>query len=338
MRDIMFKIKQSKEITILVLGIILSLFHQHIFADDKFPSKPINLIVPYAPGGGNDLVARLLSGPLSNELNQPVVVINKTGAGGSIGTAEVANANPDGYNLVLLNSANITYPESERLAGRKPLYELNQIEPLALLSNDPIFIVIRSDLPYKNIGEFFKAAQAKPGAMDYSSSGNLGPIHIQYELLGSVLKTSFTQIQYKGVGPSMLALLSGEVHTTAVNPATLSAQLNSGKVRVLGVTGDLRHPLAPDVPTFKELGILDAGYRLWTGIYTTSGIPPEVLKKLNIAIANAVKTPRFINGMKQANLILDFRESTEFKKFVDEDSKKVIKVFGKLIAPEVNKN
>jgi tripartite-type tricarboxylate transporter receptor subunit TctC len=106
----------------------------------------------------------------------------------------------------------------------------------------------------------------------------------------------------------------------------------------LGVTGDLRHPLAPEVPTFKELGILDAGYRLWTGIYTTSGIPPDVLKKLNIAIANAVKTPRFINGMKQANLILDFRESTEFKKFVDEDSKKVIKVFGKLIAPEVNKN
>jgi len=104
MRDIMFKIKQSKQITILVLGIILSLFHQNSFADDKFPVKPINLIVPYAPGGGNDLVARLLSGPLSNELNQPVVVINKAGAGGSIGTAEVAKAKPDCYNEEILNS------------------------------------------------------------------------------------------------------------------------------------------------------------------------------------------------------------------------------------------
>ena len=336
--DIMFKIRRFKKSSFLALTIILSLYHLSSLADDKFPSRPINLIVPFAPGGGNDLVARLLSGPLSNELNQPVVVINKAGAGGSIGTAEVANANPDGYNLVLLNSANITYPDAEKLAGRKPLYELNQIEPLALLSNDPIFIVIRSDLPYKNMGEFFKAAQAKPGSFDYSSSGNLGPIHIQYELLGSALKTSFTQIQYKGVGPSVLALLSGEVHTTAVNPATLSAQLNSGKIRVLGVTGDQRHFLVPEAPTFKELGILDYGYRLWTGIYTTAGLPADVLKKLNIAIANAVKTSRFVNGMKQANLILEFRESTEFKNFVDEDSKKVIKVFGKLIVPEGSKN
>jgi len=334
----MFKINRFKEISIFTLGMIFSLFHQSSFAQDKFPSKPINLIVPYAPGGSNDLVARLLSGPLSVELNQPVVVINKTGAGGAIGTAELANANPDGYNLVMLNSANITYPEAERLAGRKPLYELNQIEPLALLSNDPIFIVIRSDLPYKNMGEFFKAAQAKPGFFDYSSSGNLGPIHIQYELLGSALKTTFTQIQYKGVGPSILALLSGEVHTTVVNPATLSAQLSSGKIRVLGVTGDQRHPLVPDAPSFKELGILESSYRLWTGLYTTAGIPPEVLKKLNLAIANAAKSPRFVNGMKQANLLLDFRESTDFKNFVDEDAKKVIKVFGKLIVPETNKN
>ena len=334
----MFKINRFKEISIFTLGMIFSLLHQSSFAQDKFPSKPINLIVPYAPGGSNDLVARLLSGPLSIELNQPVVVINKTGAGGAIGTTELANASPDGYNLVMLNSANITYPEAERLAGRKPLYELNQIEPLALLSNDPIFIIIRSDLPYKNMGEFFKAAQAKPGFFDYSSSGNLGPIHIQYELLGSALKTTFTQIQYKGVGPSVLALLSGEVHTTAVNPATLSAQLSSGKIRVLGVTGDQRHPLVPDAPSFKELGILDSSYRLWTGLYTTAGIPPEVLKKLNLAIANAAKSPRFVNGMKQANLLLDFRESTDFKNFVDEDAKKVIKVFGKLIVPETNKN
>ncbi|MEI7530299.1 MAG: tripartite tricarboxylate transporter substrate binding protein [Betaproteobacteria bacterium] len=326
-----------KAISILISGLFL--FCQSIlsFADEKYPSKAINLIVPFAPGGGNDLVARLLSGPLSTEFNQPVVVINKLGAGGSIGTAEVAHANPDGYNLVLLNSANITYPESEKLAGRKPLYELSELEPLALLSNDPVFIVIRADLPYKNIGEFFKAAQAKPGSIDYSSSGNLGPIHIQYELLGSALNTSFTQIQYKGVGPSMLALLGGEVHTTAVNPATLSAQLGSGKVRVLAVTGEQRHPLVPDAPTFKELGMLESGYRLWTGIYAPAGTPPDVLKKLNVAIANAVKSTRFTNGMKQANLILDYREPVEFKKFVDDDSKKVLKVFGKLITPETNK-
>jgi tripartite-type tricarboxylate transporter receptor subunit TctC len=333
----MLRIKPWRAIAFATFSAMMIFLSQHSIADDKYPLKPINLIVPFAPGGGNDLVARLISEPLSMELNQPVVVINKTGAGGAIGTAEVAHANPDGYNLVLLNSANITYPDAERLAGRKPLYELNQIEPLALLSNDPVFIIIRADLPYKNINEFFRAAQAKPGSIDYSSSGNLGPIHIQYEMLGSVLNTSFTQIQYKGVGPSMLALLSGEVHTTASNPATLSAQLSGGKIRVLAVTGDQRHPLVPDVPSFKELGMADAGYRLWTGVYTTAGVPPEVLKKLSKAIANAAKSPKFVNGMKQANLLLDYRDSTDFKNFVEEDSKKVLKVFGKLILPEGNK-
>jgi len=114
----MFKINRFKEVSIFALGFVFCLLHQSSFAQDKFPSKPINLIVPYAPGGSNDLVARMLSGPLSLELNQPVVVINKAGAGGAMGTAEVANSNPDGYNLVMLNCANITYPEAERIAGR----------------------------------------------------------------------------------------------------------------------------------------------------------------------------------------------------------------------------
>jgi tripartite-type tricarboxylate transporter receptor subunit TctC len=302
-------------------------------AQDAFPSRPITIIVPFAPGGGNDTVSRLIAEPLSAELKQPVIAVNKLGAGGAIGTAQVAKGTPDGYTIVMVNGSNTTYPEVERLRAVQPAYELAQLEPLALLTNDPLFLAVRADAPYKTAVEFVKAAQAKPNSIDYASSGNLGPVHIAFELLGGAANTSFNQIQYKGVGPALIAVLGGEVGTIASNPAALSAHVTSGKLRPLAVMSDQRHSLAPEAPTLKELG-WDVQYSLWTGLYATAGTPPAVIQKLRAAIKNAAASTKFIEGIRKAGYSYNYRDAPEFRKFVDEDAGRVNSLLRKIVKPD----
>lgn len=334
------KIKEKNLIKLfslfMVIGVLLLCFTP-AQAQNRYPDRPINIIVPFAPGGGNDLVARLISEPLGEVLKQPIIVVNKAGAGGSIGTSYVTKAAPDGYNLVMGNNSQVTYPDIERMTGKKPSYEMNQLEPLAMISNDPLFIVVRADSPFKTVAELIKAAQAKPNSIDYASSGNFGPIHVQFELLGDAVKTSFNQIQYKGVGPGVLALLSGEVQTTTVNPGTLKGQLGSGKIRVLAVTGDKRHPLVPETQTFNELGI-DVKYSLWFGLFAAADTPNDVVLRLRAAIQEVSRSEKFITGMQKAGFQLEYRDAPEFKKYYTEDSGKVVKVLQKVVKPEPVKN
>jgi tripartite-type tricarboxylate transporter receptor subunit TctC len=332
--QIMKKLKALFFHIVTVHLLLLAVFTQ---AQNRYPDKPVNIIVPFAPGGGNDLVSRLISEPLGEILKQSVIVVNKAGAGGSIGTSYVAKAAPDGYNLVMANNSNVTYPDIEKLTAKKPSYEMSQLEPLAMLSNDPLFLVVRSDSPFKTAAELVKAAQAKPNSIDYASSGNLGPIHVQFELIGDAVKASFNQIQYKGVGPGVLALLGGEVQTTTVNPGTLSGQLGSGKIRVLAVTGDKRHTLVPDAPTLNELGI-DVRYSLWFGLFVTAGTPSDVVLRLRGAIQEVSKSEKFITGLQKAGFQLDYRDAPDFKKYYTEDSGKVMKVLQKVVKPEPVKN
>ena len=322
------KLKWSR---VILIGCLMSMVGGTI-AQERFPNRPVNLIVPFAPGGGNDLVARILSDSLGDQLKQPVIVVNKLGAGGAIGTSYVAKGPSDGYNLVVANGANVTYPEAEKLSGRKPLYELSQIEPIALLSNDPLFLVVKSDSPFKTLGDIVKAAQAKPNSIDYSSSGNLGPVHVAFEIFSEASKASFNHIQYKGVGPGLLALMGGEVQTTFVNPATLSSQLSSGRLRVLAVTGNQRQAMVPDVPTMSELG-LNMNYALWTGVYIAVDTPPEVVRVLKTAINQATNSEKFKASMKKAGFNQDYRDAPEFKRFADEDSSQVVKILQRILKP-----
>ena len=237
----------------------------------------------------------------------------------------------------MANNSNVTYPDIEKLAARKPSYEMNQLEPLAMFSNDPLFLVVRSDSPFKTALEMVRAVQAKPNSIDYSSSGNLAPIHVAFELVGDTVKASFNQIQYKGVGPAFLGLLGGEVQTTFLNPAVLSANLSSGKIRVLAVTSDKRQILVPDAPTMIELGI-DVKYSLWFGLFVTAGTPNEIVQRLRDAIKETSKSEKFITGMQKAGFLLEYREGPDFKKYYTEDSVKVLKVLQKVVKPEPVKN
>jgi tripartite-type tricarboxylate transporter receptor subunit TctC len=301
-------------------------------AQDQFPAGPVSIIVPNPPGGSSDINARILSEPLSAALKQPVVILNRPGLGGAIGAAQVAKAKPDGYTLLLALSSVVVAPEAERISGRKPLYELDQLEPVALLSSDPMVLLVRADSPWRSLADLVKAAKEKPGSINYSSSGNFGPIHLSVEMLAHQAGIKLVQVPFGGGGPSMLALLAGQVQMTTAAPAVAAAQISAGKLRPLAVSGAKRLTSLPDVPTYKEAGF-DAEYYIWAGLYVPAGTPKPVIQTLRQSVQKAARSPQFITGMEKQGIILDYRDAPEFRQFAQEDGirmARVVKAIGKV--------
>jgi tripartite-type tricarboxylate transporter receptor subunit TctC len=294
-----------------------------------YPSRPINLVVPFAPGGVNDSVARIISDPLGAELKQSIVVLNKGGVGGAIGTAEVAKGGPTGYNLLLANGGITIHPDAERISGRQPMYELSQVEPIALLSSDPMMILVRADSPYKTLADLIKAARDKPETVSYSSSGNFGPIFLSVELLAQAANVKFLHVPYKGGGPAVIGLLSGDVAMTTAGPNVAAPQIAAGKVRALAVSGTKRLTAFPEVPTYREAGF-DAEYYIWTGIYGPSGMPPAVIQKLRGAIRDVARSERVATAMSRQGIMADYRDSADFKTYVEQDAARIIALLKKI--------
>lgn len=300
--------------------------------DAGFPVGPITLLVPNPPGGASDINARILVEPWSAVLKQPVVVINRPGMGGAIGAAQVAKAKPDGYTVLMALSSVVVAPEAEKVSGRKPLYELEQLEPLALISSDPMVVLVRADSPWRTLGDLVKAARDKPGAINYSSSGNFGPIHLSVEMLAHQAGIKLTQVPFNGGGPSLLALLGGQVEMTTAAPAVALAQIQSGKVRPLATSGVKRLPMLPDVPTYREAGF-DAEFHIWAGLYVPAGTPRPVVMALRESLQKAVRAPAFTGGMQKQSIIFDYRDAPDFTRFAEEDRvrmTRVVRAIGKI--------
>jgi tripartite-type tricarboxylate transporter receptor subunit TctC len=301
-------------------------------AQDTFPNGPITLLVPHSPGGAADINARILAEPLSTVLKQPVLVVHKPGMGGAIGTAQVAKAKPDGHTLLLALSAFVVAPEAERVSGRKPLYELEQFEPIALISSDPMVVLVRTDSPWRTLSDLVKAAKDKPGVLNYSSSGNFGPIHLSLEMLSYQAGIKLTQVPFGGGGPALLALLGGQVDVTTAAPAVALAQIQSGKVRPLATSGSRRLPMLPDVPTYREAGF-DAEYTIWAGIYAVAGTPPAVISVLRDSVSRAVRSGNMSQTMQKQSIIFDYRDAPDFARFAEEDRirmTRVVRAIGKV--------
>lgn len=312
-------------LVLICCSIVLLAFAGHAQAQDQFPSSPISVIVPNPPGGSSDINARLLAEPWSSVLKQSVVILNRPGMGGAIGAAQAAKAKPDGYTVLLALSSIVVAPEAERVSGRKPLYELDQLEPIALLSSDPMVMLVRADSPWRSLSDLVKAAREKPGSINYSSSGNFGPIHLSVEMLAHQAGIKMVQVPFGGGGPSILALLGGQVDMTTAAPAVASAQISAGKLRPLAVSGAKRLAMLPDVPTYQEAGY-DAEYYIWAGLYAPAGTPKGVLQTLRDSVQKAVQSPQFSKGMEKQNIIFDYRDAPEFRKFAQEDGVRMIKV------------
>src|SRR5437588_2944507 len=209
-------------------------------AQDTYPSKPITLIVPFPPGGVADIVGRPFADALSRELKTPVVIENKTGAGGGIGMGFVAKAKPDGHTLLLSLSSISILPAADKVIGRPPLYQLDQLTPIARLTADPTVLAVRADSPWKTLQDFVDDARKRPGAINYGSSGNYGTMHIPMEMFAQSAGIKLTHVPFTGAGPAVVAMLGGTIGAAASGPSLVCQPGKTNRLRVLGVSVDIR--------------------------------------------------------------------------------------------------
>lgn len=246
-----------------------------------YPSRPITLVVPFAPGGGTDSLARELAKLMQDKLGQPVVVDNRGGAGGAIAAAQVAQAKPDGHTLLFVTSTFVTVAATDR----KLSYDiLRDFTPIALLGRGPLLLVVNKDLPVTSVRELVDAARRKPDAFNYVSAGQGSINHLSGELFVQRTGARMTHVPYKGSGPATLDLIGGQAQVFFATVPTILGQVKGGKVRLLAATSAKRSPLFPDVPTVQESGVKDFTVETWWGIVGPANLPPEIVATLNQAI------------------------------------------------------
>ena len=297
-----------------------------------FPTKAITITVPNPPGGMNQIHAQPLSAILEKLSGQPAPVVNRPGAVAAAGTAFVANQPPDGHHILVTTPNIYLAIEKDKLYGVKSPYTLEQIEPLALLSADPLIMTIHPALPVKNTKELIALAKSKPNELVYSTSGPFGITHTPLEMFATAAKVKFRHLPTTGGGPAITQALGGQSQSTCGGPAAVFTYVQSGKLRALGSWGVKPYSAMPDVPTFKSQG-LDIEAYLWVGLFTAKGVPPATLTKLRDLIRRAAADASFKQALERAQVMPDYREGAEFSKFFDADYKRmalVVKGIGKI--------
>ena len=291
-------------------------------AQDAYPTKPVTMIVPFPPGGVADIVGRPLAAVMEKTLKQPVVVVNRTGAGGAVGMAAVAKATPDGYTILMGLSSISIFPVSDRINGKTPAYEMKEFAPIALVTADPTVLVVRADGPYKTLKDFVDAAKANPGKINYSSSGVYGTLHVAMEIFANAAGIRLFHVPYQGGGPAVTALLGGQVEALASGPAAAIGQIKGGKMRALASWSTQRLALLPDLPTFKELGY-DAEFYIWAGVFAPAATPAPIVARLREAVRNAVSDPDFRGAMEKVATPIAYLDAPEFQKYWDQDARRL---------------
>ena len=299
------------------------------FGQSDYPNKPLTMIVPFPPGGVADITARPVAEALGRYLKQPVVVENKAGAGGGVGMAYVAKTKPDGYTVLMALSSISIIPEADKILGRTPMYQLNQLVPIARFTADPTVLAVRADSPWKNAKDLVDSAKKAPGSIPYGSSGNYGTMHVPMEMFTASVGTKMLHVPYSGAGPAVVALLGGSVDALSTGPSSIMGHLKGGKVRVLASWGDSRHPALPEVPTLKELGY-DAQFSQWTGLFVPAGTPPEIVGRLREASKAVAADATFQAAMARVETPIQFLDAPQFQAFWDADARKLAEVLQKI--------
>src|SRR4051812_42949416 len=304
--------------TMKKLWIAALLFAGSAFAQD-YPSKPITMVVPFPPGGVAEIVGRPLAGIMEKSLKQPIVLINRPGAGGAVGMGSVAKAPADGYTILMGLSSISIFPVSDRINGKTPAYELKEFAPIALVTADPTVLVVSADGPYKTVKDFVDAAKANPGKINYSSSGVYGTLHVSMEIFANAAGIKLFHIPYQGGGPAVTALLGGQVQALASGPAAAIGQIRAGKMRALASWSSERLALLPEIPTFKELGY-DAEFYIWTGVFAPATTPPNILSRIRNAVRQAATSAEFKAAMEKVQTPVAYLDAPEFQKYWDADA------------------
>lgn len=293
-------------------------------AQSGFPNKPVNIVVPFPPGGAADQPTRLFSQAMNSVWKQSSVVITRPGAGGAIGASSVANAAPDGYTILATNPSLLILPEADRLFGRTPAFERSNFVPLGLLVADPLLLVVKADAPWKSYQDLIADARANPDKITYGSSGAYSASHLPIEMLANAAGVKLRHISYSGGGPAILAVLGGHIGMTASSPSAVSAHLKSGALRALVGTGAKRISAFPEVPTAVELGYKDAEFYIWIGLFAPANTPEAIVQTLRNDIQKGVTMDNGFNqSMLKLGAVPDYRPAAAFEEFLNKDAERL---------------
>ncbi len=293
-----------------VVSATVALASTHALA--AYPDKPVRLVVPFAPGGGTDLVARTLGVGMSKELGQPVIVDNKPGAGTIIGTDSVAKSPPDGYSIVIATFAHAVNPS---MVPKLPFDTSKAFAPIGLIAKGPNVLVVRADSPFKSVKDVIAAARDKPGKLTYASQGNGTSAHLAGEMFTNLAKVQMTHVPYRGAGPAITDLLGGQVDMIFGTAAAVATFVDSGKLRAIGVTSASPSAALKGVP---PIGQDVPGYQVesWYGLYAPAGTPGEVIARLNAAAKKAARSPDFARKIEQEGLSVVASDPAELDRYV----------------------
>jgi tripartite-type tricarboxylate transporter receptor subunit TctC len=284
-----------------------------VHAQSDFPNRPIELVVPFQPGGGTDALARSFAEATRKHMPQSMIVVNKAGGSGSIGWQDVISSKPDGYRLAVVTVELTTLPH---MGIGKFTYE--DMQPIARLNADPAAITVRADAPWNTIEEFLAAARAKPGTVGVGNAGPGSIWHLAASALEEKTSTKFNHVPFQGAGPAVLALMGGHIDAVAVSPAEVTTYVAAGKLKMLAVMADQRVKNFEKVPTLKERNI-DLSIGTWRGIAAPKGTPPQVVAYLKNLAQKAASEPAFRETLDKQNLGFSYADDVAFKAAMAKD-------------------
>lgn len=290
----------------LLLAAVMAVVPMGKALADSYPSKPVRIIVPYAPGGSSDSLARLLGRYLGEKFNQTFVVENKSGGGTVIAAREVISSKPDGYTIALLDTS--TLAVAPFLYKKQPFDPAN-IQPVAKLASIPQGLLVPASSKLNTLDEFIDYVRSNPGA-SYASFGNTSLSYFLFEEFLDKAGLKMTQVGYKGAAPALQDLIGDHIGTGFLDVSTSTPHIQAGKLKALAIVAEDRLNAVPSVPTFKESGFPDYYRTPWFGVFTRAGTPTEVVEKLNEAVMEFGKSDQFANWLRDNNLVLSLSENT----------------------------
>jgi len=285
----------------LLLGLILGLFPLSSVSAQDAKGRLITIIVPFTPGSGPDVMARALADPLGEELNQTIIVENRIGASGNIGTASVARATPDGTTLLLTANTIVLNPGLFKTIGYDPIASFT---PISLVANAHMALAVSTRIPANSLAEFIALAKASPGKINYASPGRGTPHHLAMELLQNSTGTKMTHVPYSGLAKTITDLTGGHVDAMFVGLHTIAPLGRAGKVKVIGVSSLQRAQSAADIPTIAEQGLPGFDVETWFGLLAPAGTPREVVQRINTALDKVLQRPAIVDSSRAQGLQL----------------------------------
>lgn len=256
-------------------------------AQAPYPAKPVRLVVPYPPGASNDVLSRITAQAMAPGLGQPIVVDNRAGAGGMIGAEHVARSEADGYTILNVQSS---FTTNAAIRAKLPYEPLKDYAYIGMMALGPMLLVVHPSLPAKTAGDVVRLAKARPGQLNYGSSGNGGINHMSTELFARMAGISIVHVPYKGISPAVTDLLAGNTQLIITSLPSAMGQLKAGRLKALGVGGAKRSALAPELPTISESGVPGYVAELWWGLAAPAKTPPEILNRLSAELTKALQS------------------------------------------------